>query len=149
MKINKALYEFSTEEDITRTLIESKTKKQNNTFNIYIFIENSSQNTIRFNKNFKVGIVQLVDEVKLPDNTEELLGKSLYTSNTEVISLIQASPEIIKLRDKEFKEAKINPKHLTKQEQRKLHNVSQNNFKTFSSSLKSLGHTHIIEHTTN
>ena len=40
VKIHKALYKFSTEEDISRTLTKSKTKKTN-TFNIYIFIENS------------------------------------------------------------------------------------------------------------
>ena len=81
----------------------------------------------------------------MPDNTEEHLRKTSYASTTEVINLIQASPEIKKLCEKEFKEAKINLEHITEQEQRTLYNILQDYFQAFSSSLKSLGHTDIIE----
>ena len=80
-KIHKALYKFSAEEDVKRTLTESQIKKPN-TFHIYIFIENLSQKTVWFNKNFKIGTLHLIEEISVRKHrrSEENLMCKKYRS---------------------------------------------------------------------
>ena len=54
----------------TSTQEKQNKKTLNNTFHIYVFAENFSHEGVRLNKNFKIGTVHLIEEIKISNNTE-------------------------------------------------------------------------------
>lgn len=144
IKAHSALYHFHADGDRDKYLTEPKAQTQplpsdNEKFaksvNIYIYMENLLDTEVRINKNYQLGSI---DEVEATDPDKD------QNENLEIINVITANTDTIKLREKEFKEAKINLEHLEEKQQQQLYSLLEENYQAFSGSLKSLGHTDVI-----
>ena len=116
----------------------SKSKQAIPTYEFAIPIYNDSNVTQHVNKGTVLGTLHPVDEIREDEDSKPEQAQ---------INLIQASPEIIKLRKEEFDIKKFALNHLPASQKRQMQELLSSFDTVFSSSLKSLGHTdHVVPH---
>lgn len=105
----------------------------------YILIKNISDTEIKIKEHEYLGNLHEIDNIEEDD-------KNLDRMTDEFVNAIQASEEIKRMRQEEFKNAQINLSHMAGDERDKLHQVLSKNCLAFSSSMSTLGHSDHIKH---
>lgn len=112
----------------------------------YISCENNTDETIMLNHDSVIGQLHHIEDQKPAfQNNSHNLTNSQLPINEEQVNLIQASDQVVNKRKHEFSQANIDLKHLNKIEAKRIYKVLKANFKAFSSSIHTMGHTDRIK----